>query len=104
MFVWLSDLVSTGAAFASYIFISGSKSDASQGTLPFFRNVKLQVAVLRACGLKAAAKLKATLLDDSDLNYSAEVGLNSFVKIQTSFLPSKVGRCGIRNTAGLETL
>ena len=58
--------------------------------LPFCKNVKLQIAILRSCGLKAAAKLKASVSTDSDLEYCAEIGVNSYVKMKTSFLPSQV--------------
>ena len=74
----------------SHSSISASKVDLHQACLPFYKNVKIQVAVLRACGLKAAAKLKASLVDDTKLEHSSQVGVNSYVKIRPSFLAKEV--------------
>ena len=63
---------------------------ACQASLPFYKNVKLQIAVLRACGLKAAAKLKAAVTRDNDLEYCAEIGVNTYVRMNVSFLPTQV--------------
>ena len=71
-------------------FVSASRKLTSPSTFPLCKNVKLQVAILRACGLKAAAKLKASLTDDRELDYCSEVGVNSYVKINANFSPSHV--------------
>ena len=65
-------------------------TECNQPTSEFSKTVKLQVAVLRACGLKAAARLAASVASDSELEYCAGVGVNSYVVVKPSFLPQDV--------------
>ncbi|XP_078324570.1 C2 domain-containing protein 3-like isoform X2 [Crassostrea virginica] len=46
--------------------------------------VCLMVGILKACGLKAAAE--ALAYTDSGMQYPAEVGVNTYIKVQLSFL------------------
>ncbi|XP_076810068.1 C2 domain-containing protein 3-like isoform X2 [Clavelina lepadiformis] len=62
-------------------------TECNQPPLEFSKTVKLQVAVLQACGLKAAARLAASVASDSELEYCAGVGVNSYVVVKPSFLP-----------------
>nr|CAB3226785.1 C2 domain-containing protein 3 [Phallusia mammillata] len=65
---------------------SGSQSQLNEPPKELCRNVKLQVAVLRACGLKRAAELAASVTQDESLTHSATVGVNSYVVMRLSFL------------------
>ncbi|XP_071786712.1 C2 domain-containing protein 3-like isoform X1 [Asterias amurensis] len=60
-----------------------------QGSAPAVREmggpqVCLSVGVIRACGLKSAAKSLAKF--DSGLQYASEVGVNAYIKMELSFL------------------
>ena len=52
--------------------------------------MKLQIAVLRACGLKTAAKIAASLVQDKDLEYRSAVGLDTYAVMKLSFLHDEV--------------
>ena len=51
--------------------------------------VCISLGVVRASGLKSAATALAR--HDGGMQYAAEVGVNSYVRVRLSFLPKEVG-------------
>ncbi|XP_077975258.1 C2 domain-containing protein 3-like isoform X1 [Styela clava] len=71
---------------------SGTTLKSMQSAAKFTKPVILQVGLLRACGLKAAAVLASRHSNDGDLKNCADIGVNTYVEIKPSFLPDEETR------------
>uniref|UniRef100_F7AQD6 C2 domain-containing protein n=1 Tax=Ciona intestinalis TaxID=7719 RepID=F7AQD6_CIOIN len=71
---------------------SVSSMNEVKPALDFGRTVKLEVGVIRASGLQYAARLAASLISDSELNYCAGVGVNTYVMMKPSFVNNETLR------------
>ena len=76
------------------LFVSVDKETVEPETIPrgpLPKQIKLQISIIRACGLKGAANLaSSTFVDDQDLRDCALVGVNTYAVVKPSFLTAKV--------------